>query len=625
MSVPNISTPSNITQTSFTAGWSAVGTPLQTVSYRLDVSENQNFTSFLSGFNNRSVNSTSQTVTGLRAGTAYFYRVRSVINGTTSANSNTASATTAPPNAEVTDQSLNLSALNLDSLGGALEKVDELATSLLSPPSGSIFASITDPALLDRIANPSTVLQTDARGAIDQVVKLATDGKGIDLSSVNSLMDCVKNLEDRIKKAGINLLINLILAQPFAAGLLLTYQKVILYQNLIVNIINTIKNADPRTLAIALVGAALSQTPLAKSEAIQKIRQEFGDKVDNLNEILDKLNDINICEIPNINIFGQKIPNPVLMSAKSPVRSPLPQGAIINQARDSTSARYNDIMFNVKGYTGKEANPNSSLSVLSTVNTIVFAYHNKIYNSTDDSNDQRFFEEYRQSIKIEEEKNKNRWNTIEMQDFLNRASGAGEVLKGNTNQIREYVMSKNPSILSGSFIARGVTVYGGVMTDLTTFLEVKREQRPAEAVAKWSAKVNIAEQERRLIARGLRVSYIPLSWATSTAYEGTGGMISDKTCASTRVPGGSILALKNPDGTPYDPTGRNPEGTYRVTDTGNAKLTYDKVDIYTETPDIYKKTNMNAVQVFVVSLGTKKGKQYNIAQSRYGGGSATTA
>jgi hypothetical protein len=91
------------------------------------------------------------------------------------------------------------------------------------------------------------------------------------------------------------------------------------------------------------------------------------------------------------------------------------------------------------------------------------------------------------------------------------------------------------------------------------------------------------------------------------------------------VPGGSILALKNPDGSPYDPTGKNPEGTYRVTDTGNAKLTYEKVDIYTETPDIYKKTNMNAIQVYVVSLGTKKGKQYNIAQKRYGGNNATTA
>jgi hypothetical protein len=75
--------------------------------------------------------------------------------------------------------------------------------------------------------------------------------------------------------------------------------------------------------------------------------------------------------------------------------------------------------------------------------------------------------------------------------------------------------------------------------------------------------------------------------------------------------------MRNPDGTAYDPTGKNPSGQYTVMDTGNAQLTYKKPDIYTTTPNMY--TNTGSVQVYLVSKGTQKKSQYKLAQRTYGG------
>lgn len=86
---------SMMTASSFSANWSAVSG----ATYRLDVSTSNTFTSFLSGFSDRTVTSTIEPVTGLSANTTYYYRVRAVIGSLTSANSNTITVTTvtSPP------------------------------------------------------------------------------------------------------------------------------------------------------------------------------------------------------------------------------------------------------------------------------------------------------------------------------------------------------------------------------------------------------------------------------------------------------------------------------------------------------------------------------------------------
>jgi hypothetical protein len=85
--------PTLLDSTSFTANWKNLrgGT-----SYKLDVATDIGFTSYLSGFQNKSVTGTSQAVTGAASNTIYFYRVRCTNAGGSAVTSNTVQLTTNP-------------------------------------------------------------------------------------------------------------------------------------------------------------------------------------------------------------------------------------------------------------------------------------------------------------------------------------------------------------------------------------------------------------------------------------------------------------------------------------------------------------------------------------------------
>ncbi|WP_298315175.1 endo-1,4-beta-xylanase [uncultured Aquimarina sp.] len=82
---------SDIALTSFRANWNNV---FRASGYVLDVSTDSGFSSFVEGFDNLSINQLSQSVTGLNSNTTYYYRVRAVVGGVVSGNSNTISVET---------------------------------------------------------------------------------------------------------------------------------------------------------------------------------------------------------------------------------------------------------------------------------------------------------------------------------------------------------------------------------------------------------------------------------------------------------------------------------------------------------------------------------------------------
>ena len=68
------------------ANWSSVG---NATGYRLDVSTNSSFVTYVSGYNNFDVGpTTSWNVSGLAANTFYYYRLRAYNGNGTSPNSN---------------------------------------------------------------------------------------------------------------------------------------------------------------------------------------------------------------------------------------------------------------------------------------------------------------------------------------------------------------------------------------------------------------------------------------------------------------------------------------------------------------------------------------------------------
>lgn len=96
-----------ITGNGFTANWNAV---TAATGYYLDVSPNETFSSFLAGYNKKNVgNVLTHAVSGLTAGTTYYYRVWAYNTITTSANSGTITLTTVPP-APVATEGTDISA-----------------------------------------------------------------------------------------------------------------------------------------------------------------------------------------------------------------------------------------------------------------------------------------------------------------------------------------------------------------------------------------------------------------------------------------------------------------------------------------------------------------------------------
>ncbi len=90
--MPGTPTPSNTTTVSFRANW----TGMSGITYRLDVSTNASFSTFVNGYNNLNVGSVANhTVTGLNPNTVYYFRIRAVNNcGAVSSSSNYQSVTT---------------------------------------------------------------------------------------------------------------------------------------------------------------------------------------------------------------------------------------------------------------------------------------------------------------------------------------------------------------------------------------------------------------------------------------------------------------------------------------------------------------------------------------------------
>ncbi len=94
-SPPSSSTANAFTQNGFTINWPSV---INATGYSLDVATNSSFSSILSGYNNLSISPTSQNLTGLTAGTTYYYRLRSNNASGTSISSIIFSNITIPPN-----------------------------------------------------------------------------------------------------------------------------------------------------------------------------------------------------------------------------------------------------------------------------------------------------------------------------------------------------------------------------------------------------------------------------------------------------------------------------------------------------------------------------------------------
>lgn len=148
----------NPTANSFVANWAAV---TGATGYRLDVSPDFNFTTFVGSYNNLSVTGTSYTVTGLSENREYYFRVRSANATTTSSNS----------------------VVMRVNLGPAFIKVTDILTSGITTTTQVDALTISQRAInktfVDGLGRPiQSVSQQSSPGQLDVVTPVYYDGFG---------------------------------------------------------------------------------------------------------------------------------------------------------------------------------------------------------------------------------------------------------------------------------------------------------------------------------------------------------------------------------------------------------------------------------------------------------------
>lgn len=452
----------------------------------------------------------------------------------------------------------------------------------------------------------------------------ATLGTTLDLGSVTRIADCIKNIDDllleKIKQKAIQELLKNKGASNISEKVAKLRDMAILANQLYVRA----KQIEDMSL-LELLLLAKNSGAFQQSQIFKTIQEKYGAIVGNINDMLANIANLDICSMVNYKTGNANaVPGSLNITNSAPTALPsfAPPMTIdtttidVKNQYEDVLKRIGEIIVNSENIAETPPNKSAVTELQILARTVVNAYCESADESVDDDIQAQFMMQINKTI---ETKGKE-WPDETKGVYSSRAQAIVYIAFKDANILRTYTQLKNKgSLVNGQRVATGVTIYGGPDWDFTTFLDIMPSQRPKELTDYWTNRgYDIAAQETKLNGRGIKTGTLNLA----DAYKGAYGrqLRAGFSCASTRFPGGSQLQLKNPDGTIYDPAGLNPSGIVVVDDTGNAELTYKKVDLFIsrEHVDAYKQTNMSAVEVILISSGTQRGPQYTRAQKKFG-------
>lgn len=153
-------------------------------------------------------------------------------------------------------------------------------------------------------------------GKIQSDVSQVLGGETLNLGAVTRLADCIKNIDDIIIDRLTRKLVTLLLANNNVATALATVSSVISLINEINGYIAFVEALLDKSFLELLI-LAKEAGILERSEIFRQIQEKYGSTISNLNDILDKIDSLNICSM--MGLGGGPIPSAVKQMKPEPL------------------------------------------------------------------------------------------------------------------------------------------------------------------------------------------------------------------------------------------------------------------------------------------------------------------
>lgn len=455
-------------------------------------------------------------------------------------------------------------------------------------------------------------------------------GETLDFGTVTRLSDCIKNIDDviidRLKRKLTSLLLQNNTASS-AIGAASSIMNLVNLVNSYITFINELKDKSFLELLILAKNAGL----LERIELFRQIQEKYGNVISNLNNILDNIDSLNICNM--IGLGGGPIPSGVKQNMKPEA---LPDfGTIVEVNNDSIEKKqkYEDVISRIGfeitnvldfvptrlagAINSKPSTPPVVNDALSHLQNFSRAVINR-YGTAEADEVTKLRAIFNMEIDRKLDEYSHEWTPETREFYRSKAQEALNVASAEQQTLRDWnVLKSNMQRPGEKLDTTGITVYGPASWDLTSYLDLAPNLRPTPPpFSQARIDAGLESLRKQKLTPGTLQN---ISDQFTGAYNKT-RLVSGYSCASSRWPGGTKLQLRNPDGSIYDPAGLNPTGIVTVVDTGPVtKETWLRPDIFVENADDAKKyiKTSNRVEIFMVEIGTDtSNKKYRLAQNK---------
>jgi hypothetical protein len=501
--------------------------------------------------------------------------------------------------------------------------------------------------------------------------KLSGIGLNNAITKASSIGDCFKDIDNLVLENVQKQVIDNISQIPDAKALSQNISKMQEMSKTVEDVGKEINKLKEKNLSDLLKQAAAAGI-LERISIIADIQSKFGDAVEDLNSLVDNITSFDPCSLVDYKVDASGNAKPIPQAGQFLNEPPAPFPSFtppvnVNYAAEEAKADYRQAMARMGDVVNDKTNvtkTESGMSMMSSLQFIGRDFHDSLGGirkpevlpyATEQSSDPMVA--LQQAADEELRKNSKTWTADDKKEFEVRVSQLldlgkkdGEILSkhfkikkteegpnswtgDNFFKIPDNILSPpanrktsdtkitKASIAIGSLASTGITIYGGPDWNYLRFLSISPEERPDELVEYWVNERNkdIEEDVDKLSNQfGLKLGTRSYNSIFIGVYNKK--LKSGYSVSSTKFKGGTVLQLKNKDGSIYDPAGINAKGLVTVVDAAEGIKDFSLLNLYVDAEhvDAYSKTQLQSVQAFLYSSGTDESSLYTQAQTKWG-------